>query len=40
MDRRPPPANDNTPRRDRRRGRPVSLEARLLEELSYGSYGT
>lgn len=31
-------ANDNAPRRDRRRGRPVSLEERLREELMH--YGT
>ena len=29
------PANDNEPRYDRRQGRPVSLEERLLIELAY-----
>jgi len=28
-------ANDNQPRRDRRKGRAVSLEERLLAELMY-----
>lgn len=30
-------ANDNQPRRDRRKGRAVSLEERLLAEMMYGS---
>jgi hypothetical protein len=32
---RPKAANDNQPRRDRRKGRAVSLEERLLAELMY-----
>lgn len=36
MDRRPKAANDNERRYDRRGRRPVSLEERLLAELSYG----
>ncbi len=31
----PSAANDNAPRRDRRAGRAVSLEERLLAELMY-----
>lgn len=31
----PAPANDNPPRRDRRKGRAVSLEERLMAELMY-----
>jgi len=31
----PEPANDNSPRRDRGKGRAVSLEERLLAELMY-----